>query len=256
MVYLGMKLNKPRLLVYDIESSNLVADFGSVLSFGYKWLGEPQNTTKIISIQDTNGVCKSCERIENPSNDKALLEQIYPIYASADGVITWYGKGFDEKFLQSRYLYHRLPVLPPIYHIDGWATARSKLKIHSNRLKSVQDFFGIKDGKTALLPEMWQDARGGGIEGLSYVVKHNAKDVIVLEKAYYRLLPLISKHPNWNHFTQGSVQKCPNCGGPVYYKPNDFHYTKRAINKRFRCLKCGKWDIDPKPVKKRDLPNQ
>jgi uncharacterized protein YprB with RNaseH-like and TPR domain len=247
---------KPNILVFDIETSNLVADFGSMLSFASKRMGAPQNTTKVISIQDTNGVCSGCQRVENPSNDKALLEAVYDTLAEADGWITWYGKGFDEKFLQSRYLYHKLPILPPVYHIDGWATARSKLKIHSNRLKSVQDFFGIKDGKTALLPEMWQDARAGGIYGLSYVAKHNVKDVIVLEKAYLRLRPLISNHPNWNHWVKGSKMVCPICGGPMYFKPGEFHYTKRAVNRLGHCLKCGKWDIDPKPVKKRDLPNQ
>jgi len=104
---------KPKLLVYDIESSGLNANFASMLTFGYKWYGEPHNTTKVISVQDTNGVCKCCNRVKDPSNDKALLEQVYPILSEADAWITWYGKGFDEKFLQTRYLYHRLKPLPP-----------------------------------------------------------------------------------------------------------------------------------------------
>jgi len=81
----------------------------------------------------------------------------------------------------------------------------------------------------------------------------NLKAVTVLEDVYYRLLPLISNHPNWNHWLQAPKMRCPNCGGPFYFKPGEYHYTKRAVNPLGHCLKCGKWDIDPRPVRKRDL---
>lgn len=239
-------MSKPRILCFDIESTGLKANFATMLCIGWKWLGEPQYTTKVLSVQDTNGVCKCCARIVDPSNDKALLEQVYPVLSEADAWLTWYGKGFDEKFLQTRLLYHRLKPLPPVYHIDGWATPRSKLLLHSNRLKAVQDFLGIKDGKTTLMPEAWQDAMGGGLKGMSYITHHNYKDVIVLEKVYNELLPLISKHPNWNHWTNAKKIRCPNCGNPVQYR--GYHHTKRAVQHRIQCQTCGKWDVDPKPL--------
>lgn len=241
-------LGKPKLLLWDIESTGLDADFASILCVGHKWLGEPRSSVQVLSVRDTNGICKCCNRVENPSNDKALLEELWPLLAEADGWITWFGVGYDEKFVQSRLVYHDLPVLPPVYHIDGWATARTKLKLHSNRLKSVQDFLGLKDTKTALLPAAWLNAQGGGLEGLEFIEDHCRRDVWVLEAAYKRLLPLISKHPNYNHFLGLSTQRCPNCGGAIQYR--GYHRTKQAVYRRWQCQVCGKWDHAQRPEAK------
>lgn len=239
-------MEKARILTYDIETSNLEADFGSMLSFGYKWLGDPKRAAKVISIADTNGICRHCKRVNDPANDKLLLVEAGKIISQADGVVTWYGKGFDERFLRTRYLHHRIPPLPPVNHIDGWFTARYKLKLHSNRLASVQTFLGLPDSKTPVSPDQWQRARNGDLDGLKYVVEHNRLDVIVLEDAYKLLLPYISQHLNFNHFS-GGVQVCTHCGSHRLQYDGNYYAPTRGYRK-FQCLDCGKWGKDSKAI--------
>lgn len=232
-------MNRPRILCWDIESSQLHADFGGIFCVGYKWVGEPMKTTKVISTQDINGACKCCKRIVNPLDDKGLLERLYPILAEADGWLTWFGEFFDEKFVNTRLIAHHLPPLPPVFHIDGWRTAKYKLRLSSNRLKSVQAFLDLPESKTALLPKAWIGALNGDTDSMGYLIDHCRRDVVVLEQAYARLKPLITKHPNFNLFNGTVRELCPNCGAKVQYRGT--HYTPTRTYQRFQCRNCGKW---------------
>ena len=238
---------KPRILTWDIEATQLNADFGAMLCVGYKWLGEPMKSTTVIGVSDVNGTCKTCATVHRPTDDKALLEEIYPIIASADGWITWFGKGFDERFVNTRLLYHGMKPLPPLgrNHIDGWYTARYKLKLHSNRLASVQSFLGLSDAKTSLYPDAWLKAIYGDPGALNYITHHCYQDVKVLEQAYLKLLPLISVHPNSNLFSGLERPVCPNCGS-THIQYRGTYYAETKSYPRFQCQACGKWGRDVK----------
>lgn len=243
-------MTKPRILTWDIESSGLNADFGAILCIGYKWLGEPDKSTKVVSVGDVNGTCKKCATIVRPTDDKALLQHMYPILSEADGWITWYGKGFDERFVNTRLIYHGMKPLPPMgkNHIDGWFTARYKLKLHSNRLASVQAFLGLKESKTSLQPDAWLKAMYGDPEAHDYIIDHCRRDVLVLEQAYHKLLPLIANHPNYNLFNQEERAVCTHCGSTkIQYR--GLYRAETKVYRRWQCQSCAKWGKDVKAVK-------
>lgn len=226
-----------KILLYDIEASGLVADFGTTLCVGFKWLGRP--AIHVPAIGDYNGICNHCNRINNPTDDKKLLQGIYPYFLEADAVVTWYGKGYDERFLNSRLLYHKLPVLPPVPHIDGWLTAFKKLKLHSNRLASVQEFLELPDAKTPVKGPQWNKAKAGDVRAMKYVVEHCKTDVKVLEAAYLRLRPLIKEHPS-HALADDRPWACPACGGSHLQKRGE-QITRTRVYQRLQCRDCGIW---------------
>lgn len=225
------------LVAWDLECSSLNADYGVILCAGFKSIGKPG--VEVISISDFPGYAKE------PTNDKELCKAIAKRLMEADVWVTWYGTYFDIPFINSRLLFWKLPTLPvPFPHIDGWKTARNRLKLRNNRLNTVQDFLQLKTEKDAVKGPVWVRAIAGHRPSLQYVIDHCKKDVKVLEEAYYRLRPLIGDHPNASLLKDG---KCPLCAANRLQK-RGFHLTRTRKYQRLQCQECGGWTKDPKPV--------
>ena len=225
-------MDKPRILFYDIETTDLQADFGNMLAFGYKWLDEPD--AHVISLLDTNKECLECGRVDAVS-DKLLVAAAWPILASADAWVTWYGKGFDAKFLNTRVLDNGLTPLPPIPHIDLYFTAKCHLKLSSNRLANVQDFLNLPTVKTPLTKRVWRQAQAGHVPSIVYIIDHCEKDVLVLEEAYEKLKPYVRQHPYLGK--RGTCRVCNSTRlqrrGKVASRAGKFV--------RVCCMECGAW---------------
>ena len=233
-----------RIVFFDIESTNLQANFGSVLCLGWKVYG--QKAVHVPSIKDHNGVCECCSRINNVANDKSLLKEMVKALSDADVWVTWYGSRFDVPFINSRLAFHKLPPLPYMPHIDLWRPARNHYKLHSNRLASVPAFLELPDEKTPLTGPDWMGARTGNQKGLKYVVKHCKQDVLVLEQAYERMLPLIKSHPS-RRLADGRPDTCPRCGHDVLHRKGTYVTATRRYQ-RWQCQGCGGFMKDSKPT--------
>lgn len=215
-----------KILFWDLEFMNLNANFGFIFCGGIKRQGR---AAKVISISDYKGWRR------DPSNDKKLVADLASQLSEADMWVTWYGKRCDVPYLNTRLLFHKLPPLPAVHHIDGWETARRYLKLHSNRLASLQDFLELKDKKTSIAPSMWLKACGGNQKALDYITHHCIKDVDVLEGVYNRLLPFI-KDPAVRD-DRGACLRC----GSASLVAHGVVRTTTNIKPRFQCNGCGGW---------------
>src|SRR5713101_901876 len=97
-----------KLLVYDIETTDLDSDWGTLLCVGYKWIGDKE--TNVLSILDYPGV--------DFLDDSNLVKAFHQIVSQADIVITYFGKGFDQPWLTGKYLEHGIPWPPNTPHVD------------------------------------------------------------------------------------------------------------------------------------------
>lgn len=220
-----------KLIAWDIESTNLKADYGRMLCFGWKEVGG-RPKARVTSIADY-------PKFKNdPTDDKALVKEASKILTEADAWLTWYGKRFDVPFVNSRLIQHGLPPLPPIPHIDGWMVARSKLKLHSNRLASVCAFLGLEE-KTPINQHIWVRATAGHLPSIRYVIEHCRQDVAVLEQCYEPLRPLIDQHPN-RSLADGWEDGCPACGSKRVTRQGT-RLSKTRTYPRFQCQNCGMW---------------
>lgn len=220
------------ILAWDLECSNLTADFGIILCCGIKSVGSGKvDVLNILDYQDAGGDLIHAE--------KNLLKDISKRLLEADVWLGHFACYYDVPFLNTRLLYHNLPVLPPNFPlIDTWRISRNRLKLRNNRLKTIQEFLKLKDEKNAILPEQWLRALGGHAPSMRYIVEHCRRDVLVLEEAYLRLRPLVLDHPS-----RGLVDGRGGCGvcGAHKLQARGFHITRTRRTQRFQCQGCGAW---------------
>lgn len=224
-------------MLFDIEASNLNADFGFTIAVGYKWFGSKK--THVLSIHDTPGFKK------NTTNDKWLLKQAQRVLSKAKVLVGHYSGGYDIPFLNTRLAKHKLPTLPPTAHVDTWWQSRHRLKLHSNRLASGSAYFGYPD-KTHLSGPTWINGAAGDIPSIKYIVHHCKMDVEVLEKFYRDLRPIITNHPNIALLR--GVWGCPVCGNEKIKLSGEI-LSRTTMWNRYYCKDCGAWSRAPKSGK-------
>ena len=226
-----------KITAWDIEASNLNADFGVVLCVGFKDVGEGKPV--VLRIDDYPGV-------DIIKQEKRLLRDVYTRLLEADVWLTHFGTYYDISFVNTRLLYHNLPTLPAGYaHIDTWKVARNRLKLRNNRLITISEFLGTEDEKNAIRPEQWLKALGGHRPSMDYIVEHCRRDVLVLEEAYDRLRPLVNDHPN-----RGLLDGRGGCSicGSVRLQKRGVHVTRTRKYQRYQCRDCGSWSKGTKPI--------
>lgn len=230
-----------RILSFDIEASNLNADFGILLTAGYKIVGD-STQPQVLRIDDYLDETKQLIKAE-----RRLLVAVSEALIGSDAWLTHYGRYYDIPFVNSRLLYHKLPILPEKPHIDTWKVARYKLKLRNNRLNTIQEFLGTKTEKNAIKPEQWLGALAGDKKSLDYIVEHNRRDVLALEEAYLRLRPLVSDHPNTSLFGHIHDEVCPVCNS-THVQSRGTRATRTRLYRMFQCMNCGKWFSGRKPI--------
>ena len=225
----------PQIVAWDIEASNLNADFGVILCVGFKEVeGRRPWVLSIIDYMGEDGDLIRAEKRLLKDVSKDLMK--YPVWLTHYG-----GPGrYDLPFVNSRLIYHNLQPLPVNYPmIDTWKISRNHLKLRNNRLVTIQQFLKLHDSKNAIQPEQWLRALSGHVPSMRYIVNHCRRDVLVLEQTYLRIRPLVLEHPHMGMGIRGVVS-CPNCGGTHLHK-RGFHLTRTRRYQRYQCRTCGSW---------------
>lgn len=243
-----MPHNEPKIISYDIETLpnlaevmkvypglsaypglTLKASITTVICFGFKVLGEDE--VKCINAWDYEAW------LTDVNNDYELVKAARDVLSSADAIVSHNGKRFDFKFLQTRLLFHGLDPLPKIPHIDTNQVLKSNMMIFNNRLGTAGKFL-VKDEKLENGGwDLWVKVLNRDQEAMRLMEDYCKQDVILLEKIFLKLRPLINHIPNYNWFaSEGRV--CPKCGGTRLQKHSK-RMNKRGPVQRYQCQHCG-----------------
>jgi len=162
----------------DIESSNLAATFGYIISYCIKEANGPI-IERVLTPND----------IKNHIFDKRLMKQFIIDSRKFDRLLGYYSTKFDIPFLRTRSLHFGLdfPLYSEIKHTDVYYIVRNKLRLHRNRLETACEFFDIPCKGHRLNPTVWQRAMSGEKKALNYILQHNREDVISLELLYNKV---------------------------------------------------------------------
>ena len=224
-------MSSARILVYDIEATNLDAEFGYVLAIGYKFIGEPARKTVVLSIDQFPRYEK------DRTDDKPLLKAFEPIYMSADAILHYNGIRYDEPFVNTRRIVHGLDPLPRKPRIDLLYTAKSTLKIRSKSLDRVAKLLQTKNQKSPVTGQHWVRAMSGYKASLQYISRHCRADVLVLEEVYLRLRGRVYNHPR----VSTDLAACRFCGGNVIKRGFALTQLKNRPQK-VQCKECRAYD--------------
>lgn len=211
-----------KTLIFDIESTNLNANFGVILCISYKWAG----TKKVHTISITDFP----EFKNDPTNDKRVVAEFLKVYKEADAVVAHYGEKFDRPMIQTKLLMHSRSIMPNTRLIDTWRIAKTKLKLNSNRLDTLISALDIPHKKTPLSGPTWVRAMAGDRKAIKYVVEHCEADVRALDAVYEKLAPLMTE----------TLPKFHGCKNPDY-RHNGLRTCNNKVYERLMCVSCGGW---------------
>lgn len=244
--------NGMKILLFDIETApswgciwqlhreihsykNIDKDW-YILCWAAKWL----NGKKIY----TSAIPRFKGWKKNPENDKKVLIELKKMLDEADVVVAHNGKKFDQKKINTRFIYHGILPPSPYKMVDTLSIARSSFAFTSNKLDDIAHYLGLsrKDGHEGL--SLWKKCMLGQKTAWRKMVQYCRQDVRVLEELYLKLRPWITNHPNAGNYIDdmdGNVPICKNCGSSNLIKEG-FSYTGNMSKfQRYQCKNCGAW---------------
>ena len=172
--------------IFDIETTGLKANWSHMLCWCMKEHGKDVIHHDIITTKEAR------DKV-----DSRLIKSAVNEILKYDRIITYYGTRFDIPYTRSRALFQDIefPEFRDLYHTDLYYLARNKFAIHSNRLGSICEFFGIEAKNHPMTPKLWQKAGAGQPEALQEILTHCREDVDSTDKVFGLLMNhyLISK---------------------------------------------------------------
>lgn len=226
-----------KILTWDIETTDLKANKGHLLTVACKWLDDDEIHTWCIADHPKYGTTA-----KSFMNDKWIVEEVILMVRQAAMLVHQFGDRFDLPFLNTRALYWGLDPAPQIRTVDTWRVMKQSLALTSNRLKSGAAFLNGEDQQkeTSLDISDWMLAEHGDRDILAKMLKYNIQDVVATEALYKKLRPLIKNHPNVSLPVEGGEARlqCPACGSYKTISEGSY-YTKTMSVKRRRCRECG-----------------
>lgn len=234
-----------RVLFHDIEilplhfHTNFGADRSTLCTFGYKFQGDKK--AKYLDLLDY-----PTRYASDPFDEKMLVKDTYKIMKEADVIIHHYGDKFDFPYLNTKFLKYGLPPIDMVDLRDTWKASKYKLKLSSNRLNTVAEYFGLPM-KDDIPVSHWYHAIAGKKKCMKELSQYCAQDVEVLEAVYNKLQPLM---PHRFRMLTDKLS-CPMCGHHQYRKHSIFT-TKGGYEKQvLMCKGCAKhWSLGKKEYEK------
>ena len=176
-----------RIGFFDLETSGLKADFAFIFSYAIRG-----DDGKLY------GRVLRPEEIHKSQFDKNLVVEMCRDLKLFDRIVVHYGgdRRFDCPFARTRALKHGadFPQHKDLWVSDTWLMAKNKLKLRSNKLGVICEFFGISAKDHPLTPDIWMTACAGNKQSLGYIWTHNVEDVDSMKKVYELLINHVNKN--------------------------------------------------------------
>ena len=176
------KKRLPRIGYLDIETSNLDANYGIILTYCIKVRDEDTIYKGVIDTKD----------LREGKFDKSLCKQLIKDMLKFDVIMGYWSTCFDIPFIRARCLKWHLnfPIYKAIEHKDVYYMVKRLMKLNRRSLEVATKHLGIK-GKNHVLGDAWMKAVmcTGEIQqkALDYILEHNIRDVEITEKLHKRL---------------------------------------------------------------------
>jgi hypothetical protein len=241
------KVEGPKILVFDTETAaataltfgrfkvnlsqdNILDNGGWILCACWRWLGS--NVTESIHLTQ--------EEVLN-KDDSRIVAKMFELYEQADAVLAHNSLGFDHKVVQTRAVYNGFPPLPQVKVLDTLQLVKKYLKLPSNRLDAIGEFFGLGRKISTGGISLWRKVQEGDEEAMEQMVEYCLQDVDLLYEVYLRTRQLGRAGSDFNAalYHDDDLVRCRVCGS------SDVEVTGRTIETSLnvfdevRCNECG-----------------
>ena len=187
--YLKDAPERERTAILDLETSNLKADYGILLTYCIKPLGSGNILKGVITAKDI-------KKGRHGDEDRRIVTDCIADMAQFDKVITYFGKRFDMPYLRARALHMDVdfPFFGTIQHIDVFDIVKHRFCMSRKSQEVACRFLLGHTDKTHFDGSIWRDAARGDKKALAEVLDHNIKDVTDLERLYLKVRDFARRH--------------------------------------------------------------
>jgi uncharacterized protein YprB with RNaseH-like and TPR domain len=177
--FLTMCESLGQLAFYDIESSNLSADFGCVVCVAIKPFGKRARVFVVRTV----------------GKDAKIVNDVLRALEQFTIIAGFYSDRFDRPFLNTRAVINKLrPLSTNIKHLDLWRVAKSTMKVSRRNQGHLLRVLKASQSKMNVDPHVWSElptVNRGSKRHLRTLIKRCKSDVESLEQLYRRMRPLI-----------------------------------------------------------------
>jgi len=164
-----------RTCIFDMETMGFDADFDRMICAVVKEWGTRRDAVVIRPKDyrnDTDAIVKLRDKIE-----------------TYDILVSYYGKGFDVPWLNSRLLLLGERRLKKMYHIDLYYVFKNKAKkaIRRKSLAHVGDILELEEEKMRIPNSVWKAAHDGDVSAIDRIVERCKSDVDMTEEVFNKL---------------------------------------------------------------------
>ncbi len=243
----AFKPTGPKILVFDTETAaataltfgrfkvnlsqdNILDNGGWILCACWRWLGE----------YETHRIYLTPAEVER-KDDSRIVAKLFDLYEEADAVLAHNSQGFDHKVVQTRAIASGFPPLPQVKVLDTLQLVKKYLKLPSNRLDAIGEFFGLGRKISTGGISLWRRVQEGDVQAMEDMVTYCEQDVDLLYDVYLRTRQLGRAGSDFNAalYFDDDLVRCRVCGSA------DVEYTGRTtetslnVFDEVRCNDCG-----------------
>lgn len=229
-----------RILTIDIETKPMkvyswglfnqfhtidqIIDDGGLMCFAAKWVGEKD---VIFHAEWHDG------------GFEGMVQAAHSLLSEADVVITYNGDKFDVKKLNQEFAKLRMPPPRPFKSIDLLKSNKARFDLPSRKLDYLVQRMGVGAKVKHEGFQLWIDCMDRVPKALAMMEKYNRGDVLVTERAFFRLLPWLTNAPHLAMFTRDEFA-CPYCGKKGLNREGITHTLVQSY-RLYQCPRCEGW---------------
>ena len=237
----------PRILIIDVETAaatamtfgrfkinlsqdNIVDEGGWILCASWRWLGEETNHS--IHLNSTEVALQ---------DDSRIVERMIELLDEADAIVAHNGCSFDHKVIQTRATFHGYAKLPTVKVLDTLLLARRYLRLPSNKLDSIGEYFGLGRKIDTGGIRLWKEVQQGSVQAMKDMVEYCQQDVDLLHDVYVKLRHLGTAGNAFNAalYYNDDKMRCNVCGSDELTPTERKVSTTVSQFDEYFCNSCG-----------------
>lgn len=237
-----MSKSKIKRLYWDIEvTPNLVYSWnvGWKQSISYENIKEERKIICICYKWEGEKKIHSLVWDEN-QDDKQMLIDFIKIANEADELVGQNSDKFDEPWVRSRCVLHRIEMFPHYTTLDTLQKAKRRFRFNSNRL----DYLGkvlLGSGKIKTDFNLWLKVMDGDEKALAKMIRYCKGDIRVLEGVYKVMSPYIKNNVNHAKLQGKNACHCPECASSNVVLSKYRTTLAGTVKTQLQCKDCRKY---------------
>lgn len=168
---------------------------------------------------------------------RRMLDEAWALLDQADIVVTYNGRRFDHKHLNTEFLLEGMPPPAPFKMVDLFQVAKREFIFESHSLDYVARRLGVGAKVHTGYEALWRGCMQGDREAWAAMRTYNEGDITVTEALYDRLRGWIPGHPHVATYSGDPM--CNQCGSTDLKRSASAWKAQSLAYPLLTCQNCG-----------------